>query len=113
MKINEYNYEPIGKRIKQARLTKKYTQEFVGNKIGVGMQHISDIERGLAGMSVASLLDIMTVLECDADYILFGKSTSNPNNPINKIISNMDQEQRMYAEELLRVYAKSCGINLD
>ncbi len=113
MKINEYDYEPIGKRIKQARLTKKYTQEFVANKIGVGMQHISDIERGLAGMSVSSLLDILTVLECDADYILLGKSTTNPDNPINKILSNMNQTQRMYAEELLRVYAKSCGLKLD
>lgn len=113
MKISEYDYEPIGKRIKQARLAKKYTQEYVANKIGVGMQHISDIERGLAGMSVASLLDILTVLECDADYILLGRSTSNPNNPINKITSNMTQTQRMYAEEILKVYAKSCGIVLD
>ncbi|MCI9626070.1 MAG: helix-turn-helix transcriptional regulator [Clostridia bacterium] len=113
MKINEYDYEPIGKRIKQARLTKKYTQEILADKIGVGTQHISDIERGLAGMSVASLLDVLTVLEYDADYILLGKSKTGPNNPINKIISNMHQEQRMYAEELLRVYAKSCGIVLE
>ena len=113
MKINEYDYEPIGKRIKQARLAKKYTQEFVANKIGVGKQHISDIERGLAGMSVSSLLDILRILECDADYILLGKLTTNPNNPINKIILNMNQEQRMYAEEFLKVYAKACGINID
>lgn len=113
MKINEYDYEPIGKRIKQVRLAKKYTQEILANKIGVGKQHISDIERGLAGMSVSSLLDILTVLECDADYILLGKSTTDSNNPINKIISNMTQEQRMYAEELLKVYAKSCGIVLE
>lgn len=113
MKINGYDYAPIGKRIKQARLEKKYTQEFLANKIGVGMQHISDIERGLAGMSVASLLDILAVLECDADYILLGKSTTDPNNPINKILLNMTQEQRMYAEELLKVYAKSCGIFLE
>lgn len=113
MKISGYDYGPIGKRIKQARLAKKYTQEALADKIGVGMQHISDIERGLAGMSVATLLDILRVLECDADYILLGKSTTAPNNPINKIISNMTQEQGMYAEELLKVYAKSYGIFLE
>ena len=52
IKVKNYNYEPIGKRIKSVRLERKYTQEYVAEKLDVSCQHISDIERGLNGMSV-------------------------------------------------------------
>lgn len=111
IKIANYNYEPIGKRIKNCRLEKKYTQEYVAEKLNVSCQHISDIERGLNGMSIPTLMELCRILETDADYILFGTSTRSPDNPINKIINKMTPEQSMHAEEILMAYAKSCNIN--
>lgn len=110
IKTSNYNYEPIGKRIKEIRKEKKFTQEFIAEKLNVSCQHISDIERGLNGMSVPSLMELCKVLETDADYILFGTVTRSPNNPINNIVSKMTPEQSMHAEEILMAYAKSCGI---
>lgn len=110
MKIKtNYNYEPIGKRIKSVRQERKYTQEYLAEKLNVSTQHISDIERGLNGMSIPALMEICKILDIDADYILFGVSKSS-NNPINKLISKMTPEQSMHAEEILTAYAKSCGI---
>ena len=68
IKVSDYNYEPIGKRIKNARLEKKYTQEFVAEKLNVSCQHISALERGLNGMSIPTLVELCKVLEIDADY---------------------------------------------
>ena len=83
IKIKDYDYGPIGRRIKEVRLERKFTQEYVAEKLDVSCQHISDIERGLNGMSVPSLMELCKVLDIDADYILFGTVTRSKNNPIN------------------------------
>lgn len=110
MKIKEYNYEPIGARIKSARQKKKYTQEFVAKKIDVGIQHISDIERGISGVSIPTLMELCALLEVSADYILFG-FTDTEDSPINSILKKMNPQQAMYAEEFVKLYAKSCGVD--
>lgn len=110
IKTKNYNYEPIGLRIKNIRRQKRFTQEYIAEKLNVSCQHISDIERGLNGMSVPSLMELCRVLDTDADYILFGTSTRSENNPINDIISKMSPQQSLHAEEILMAYAKSCGI---
>ncbi len=110
IKTRNYNYAPIGQRIKKIRTEHKFTQEQVAEKLNVSCQHISDIERGLNGMSVPALMEFCRVFDVDADYILFGTATRNLNNPINTIISKMTSEQSIHAEEILMAYAKSCGI---
>lgn len=109
MKIKEYDYEPIGARIKKARIDKKYTQEGLAEIIDVTAQHISDIERGLNGISISALMSICRALEVDADYILFG-TVSRLETPLNKMLTKMTPEQSLCAEEILEAYAKSCGI---
>jgi len=109
MKIREYDYEPIGLRIKQSRQVMKYTQEQLAECIGVATNHISEIERGVTGISIPTLMELCQALSVDADYILFGKSTVSENNPFNKLFENMLPEQVKYAEEIVRFYAKGCG----
>lgn len=110
MKIKNYDYEPIGKRIKEVRKKRGFTQEYIAERLDVSCQHISDIERGLNGMSVPTLMVLCKILDIDADYILFGTATRSKNNPINNIISKMTPQQSLHAEEILTAYAKSCEI---
>lgn len=110
IKIKNYNYEPIGKRIKSIRRERKYTQEYIAERLDVSCQHISDIERGLNGMSVPALMELCKILDIDADYLLFGTATRSKNNPINNIIAKMTPQQSLHAEEILMAYAKSCGL---
>ena len=110
IKAKYYDYEPIGKRIRKIRQERNMTQEALAEKLNVSNQHISDIERGLNGMSIPSLMEICKALDADADYILFGTSTRAESNPINRIVSKMTPTQSMYAEEILMAYAKACGI---
>lgn len=112
MKIKNYDYMPIGQRIKAARKHKRYTQEFVAERLNVSCQHISDIERGLNGMSLPSLMELCKILEVSADYLLFGTSMGNAPSPIEKMLTKMTPQQALYAEEILTAYAKSCGITI-
>lgn len=111
MKIKDKNNTAIGERIKEIRLKQKITQEALAEKVNLGSaQQISDIERGLCGLSVSKLMDFCKVLNVDADYLLFGTLTMDSKNPLNHYLSQMTPEQTRCVEELVSAYAKSCGI---
>lgn len=110
IKSSNYEYAPIGLRIKTARKSKGYTQEYIAEKMNVSTQHISDIERGLNGLSVPSLMDLCKVLEVSSDYILFGSNTADTGNPILMLLSKLSPHQRMFAEKILNEYVNSCGV---
>lgn len=52
----------LGKNLKALRLSANFTQEQLGNEIGVEISQISRIERGLIGTSVATFFDISKAL---------------------------------------------------
>lgn len=108
MKIKDYDYKSIGQRIRKARKERQLTQEELAEKVGVGNQHISDIERGLTGMSIGTLIDICTALDADTNYILLGMSAVKGAEPISKLLDGLSHSQILYAEKILELYAKGC-----
>ena len=64
----------IGKRIQATRESFGYTQEKMAEKVGVSIQYISDLERGVVGTSVPTLIKICNTLCASSDYILMGKT---------------------------------------
>ena len=107
---NEINAS-IGARIQKIRTERNITQEKLAELVDLSSsQQISEIERGLSGISVQKLMDFCKALDIDADYLLFGTASRNPDNPMNKYLSKMTAEQSKCAEELIAAYAKSCGI---
>ena len=111
--MNIDDYEAIGKRVQWARLDNKMTQEYVAEQLGVGSQHISNIERGIVGISFETFYALVKLLNCSADYLLFGDTLSDNKNPLDIIMGKLDSQQRIYVEEFLRLYAKSCGIEIE
>ena len=71
----EQNIE-IGRRIKDARQKAKMTQELLAEKIDVSTQYISDLERGLVGISLQTLKAVCVTLCVSSDSILFGETIS-------------------------------------
>ena len=111
MRSKNYASAAIGETIKAMRVKNQLTQEKLAELVDLGnAQQISDIERGMSGFSVAKLITFCEVLHVDADYLLFGTATRDSHNPINRYISHMTPEQARCVEELIAVYAKSCGI---
>lgn len=63
----------MGRRIQQVRKTAHLTQMKFAEKIDVSTQYVSDLERGIVGCSVPTLLKICDVLDVSADFILRGR----------------------------------------
>ena len=72
-RISDSNYY-IGANIRTARMRADLTQEKMSELIGVTPQYLSDLERGLVGTSIATLIRICNELNVSADFILFGSS---------------------------------------
>ena len=64
------NTKAIGQRIKQAREAKGLTQEQLAEKVALSASHISVIERGIKAPRLETLVDILNVLQVDANFIL-------------------------------------------
>ena len=62
----------IGQNVKRVRENAGLTQECFAEILGLGEKHVSAIECGNAGLSLAVLRRICTLLSVPADVLLFG-----------------------------------------
>lgn len=108
MKINPYNYGHMGKRVQQTRKARRYTQAKLAEKIKMSSKNISNLERGLTGISISTLISLCKTLDISADYILFGIENEAQNNAINIMLSELSEKEQIYAENLLSVYVEAC-----
>ena len=69
----------IGQNVKRVRENAGFTQESFAEMLGLGVKHVSAIECGAAGLSLATLQRICTVLSVPADMLLFGTPASDNN----------------------------------
>ncbi len=67
----------IGNEIKKARERAGLTQEQFGEMVSLGTKNVSDIERGVSGITVSTLKRICEKLPVSSDTILFGKYEEN------------------------------------
>ncbi|MEG1931006.1 MAG: helix-turn-helix transcriptional regulator [Anaerovorax sp.] len=68
----QLDYKAIGKRICSQRKQKGYTREKLAEKIGVSPKFCADIEYGLRGMSLKTLMKLSKELNLSLDYIIKG-----------------------------------------
>ncbi len=68
----DYNIYNIGSNIRTARKRAGLTQEELSECLGVTPQYLSDLERGLVGTSIPTLMQICITLNVSSDFILFG-----------------------------------------
>lgn len=82
----------IGEQIRLAREQAKLTQEQFAERIEVSPQYISDLERGVVGISIPTLKRACVVLGVSSDQILFGAALDNRNTAIEKRCANLSNE---------------------
>ena len=77
MRVKKQINIEIGEQVKIARENLKMTQEQFAERIEVSPQYISDLERGVVGISIPTLKRACTVLGVSSDWILFGIKSQN------------------------------------
>ena len=99
-KPKELNIQ-IGERCRQARETAGYTQELLAEQIDVSTQFLSDAERGVTGMSIATIIKLCRTLDVSTDFILLGKNNNDTQAPlaIDSRIQHLSSQQQRLVEE--------------
>lgn len=64
------NFELIGKKLKELRISKNLTQEYIANMADVNVSHISNIENNRVKISLPTLVHVCNALDTTVDYIL-------------------------------------------
>jgi XRE family transcriptional regulator, aerobic/anaerobic benzoate catabolism transcriptional regulator len=67
---NEEFLFKLGQKIRVLRTKKKYSQEYLAEKVDGDKGYISDIETGKANSSIIYLKQIADALECDIAELL-------------------------------------------
>lgn len=66
----------IGKRIHCMREQRSLTQEKLAELLDVSVQYVSDLERGVVGASLKTIIKVSELLNISTDYILLGKAVT-------------------------------------
>lgn len=103
----DYDRKSVGERIRMQRKVLGLSQDELAERIGRVPKFCADIERGQAGMSIATLLKICSLLKMSLDYLLLGKGDCSSVNETDLILSVLKQctdQQRKDAYELLKFF---------
>ena len=66
----DIDYKAIGQRIRQARVKRNYTQDYIAECTGLSNPHISNIETGNTKLSLPTIIKIANVLSVTVDELL-------------------------------------------
>ncbi len=102
----ELNIE-IGKRIRIARDKARVTQEALAEYVEVSPQFVSDLERGVVGVSVETLRKICAALCVSSDKILFGNESEPCLAAVLDKCRGLPQEQMAILCEIIDNFVKA------
>ena len=97
----------IGEQIKTAREQAKLTQEQLAERVDVSPQYISDLERGVVGISIPTLKRVCITLGVSSDQILFGTATKNRAAALNNLCKPLTEEQFVILTEVVGKFVEA------
>ena len=100
----------LGKRIREARTEKHYTQQQLAEMAGIGQMYLGEIERGTKMPSLKSFIRIIETLGISADYVLRDELSSGEHyiyDEITQKLKGLSPKQRKAAAEILDAYIRN------
>ncbi len=107
MRVKKERNIQIGERIKAARERARLTQEQLAEKIEVSPQYISDLERGVVGISIPTLTRLCVVAGVSSDQILFDGKHQSYAAAIGQKCDGMTEEQFRLLMEIVDRYKQA------
>ena len=68
--MKELDFPRIAKKLKEIRISKNMTQEYVASVADVNVSHISNIENNRVKVSLSTLVQMCNALDVTLDFIL-------------------------------------------
>lgn len=108
--MNTLNHD-IGARISALRRKNSLTQMQLAEDLDISTKHLSEVERGLARLSMEKLLVLCNIFSVDLDYLVRGidragkQQTEIPSFVID-IFASDDKQKKELLKEYLYMYKK-------
>lgn len=102
-----YDKKKVGQRIRKQRNTLEISREQMAEHVGRVPRFCGDIERGKAGMSIETMLNICNLLKLTPNDLLLNHNTDAANSETTRILTalnNCTEKQREDALALLRLF---------
>ena len=99
------DYISIGKRIRELRKSKNWTQAVLAEKSGIEPSNISHIERGATKLSLPTLINIANALEASLDELTYGSLINNGHilsEQINEVVADCSAEEIKALIEIIK-----------
>lgn len=96
----------IGSRVKTAREAMRYTQENLAERIDVSVQYISDLERGVVGASLPTMIKLCQVLHTSSDFLLMGNDDEN-------VVDHLTEKLRHISPKQLELVERGISLMLE
>ncbi|PAU53495.1 helix-turn-helix domain-containing protein [Pseudomonas indica] len=95
--------EEVGRAIAKQRMRCHLTQEEVAEKLGIGNEAVSRIERGIVAPNVLRLFDFASIYQCSAAELLSEASTrpDDQASRISRLLNTLDQADRQLIVEMV------------
>lgn len=95
----------IGQRISLLRQENHLTQAQLSEILGISIKHCSEVERGVASLSLEKLVLLCPILSTNLDYLVRGMEERSPADvSIPSYIAQIFGTEDSYEKELLQEY---------
>lgn len=101
--MKELDFEYIGKRLREIRVSKGLTQEYVANCADVNTSHISNIENNRVKVSLPTLVHMCNALDVTVDYVLHNEYTNSQSPLENSILIELRRCDSHTQERMLKL----------
>ena len=100
----------VGTNIKREREKAGLTQDQFSELLGIGSKSLSSIERGVVGVSLATLLRICEMLHISANVLLYEPAQKNDVDSIALQLSMLSAEQFEIASDVITDLIKAFSL---
>ena len=104
--MQDIDFAYIGKRIKDVRIEKRLTQDYLADYANVNVSHISNIENNKVKISLTLLIKVCNALGVSVDYLLQNEY-SNPTSGIETELIHVLKDMPIDKQETLLRIAKA------
>ena len=102
----------IGKEVRKQREYLGLTQDAASELLGISPQFLSEIERGIKGISADTLYKICTKLSISADTVLPGKRASANTSALIELIATLDEKYIPILEDIIKSFVKAISLKV-
>lgn len=101
--MKDIDFTRISKKLKDIRISKGLTQEYLADKASVNTSHISNIENNRVRISLPTLVHVCNALDVTVDYIL-ADEYSDPSSSLDQsILKELRKCDKPTKERILKI----------